>query len=671
MPEQKSPDFESLKHLKNILSSIRRNHASTMEHYRSDDGRGFFHQPQHKKASRSSTATCVTSLVRSGLWTPNSSWWGATSKIAKKLIAKPWKSAGLKADNPFTVSFIVEGILDLKEARSNYAGAQEHLRRIRQEAVPLLKSCFQDGAIHIHPYPPSAYLTQLTFRVLNRQNAIGAKLKAKIHRWSRSEINKQISLISAKSRVGDPLNLGYALILATSTVQEEQTSPEDKQIFSHALDLFFESQRDDGSWPYSRPLFHYPDVGNAYCFEYELLTQMLLCKPLHADLLRYIPKIALTTSLLQSTSFDLNSEKPGTMVAWPSGHHPQLQGPESWSTASVYDFAHALNGLVAEAIRRALFEELGAVYSPPIPSKNPDAGDRFAPAPNFVDANLILEDKRVLSLRKTIAEKFVFPIAREAHRVGRGESLSSATPMSAIFFGPPGTSKTQLASHIAAYLGWPLLSVDPSYLVQDGLDRIQAQANRLFNMLTVSEQVVVLLDEFDEMGRDRSRSRELLSRFITTAMLPKLASINRERKSVFLLATNYISSFDAAFSRGGRFDMRIQVMVPNLNAKFRRWPMLKNSYAKLSARQKNEVKPSLSDLTYLECEQLVRKLKNTSTVQEIRDAISEASILATLNQPNEIDHRSDSDNGNAVPAQEQHMWKETCKSERKQIRLPS
>ena len=92
--------------------------------------------------------------------------------------------------------------------------------------------------------------------------------------------------------------------------------------------------------------------------------------------------------------------------------------------------------------------------------------------------------------------------------------------MSAILFGPPGTSKTQLAELISDFLGWPLIKVDPSYLVSRGMDRIQAMANRLFSMLTVAEQIVVLLDEFDEMGRERARTEELLSRFITTAMLP-------------------------------------------------------------------------------------------------------------------------------------------------------
>jgi hypothetical protein len=164
--------------------------------------------------------------------------------------------------------------------------------------------------------------------------------------------------------------------------------------------------------------------------------------------------------------------------------------------------------LVAEAIRRALFEELGAIYSPPAPEPRSIDIKDFAPSPGFLDADLHYGD-RVLSLRETIAGTFVLPIAQHAHRVARGGSLPQTTPMSAILFGPPGTSKTQLAEIISQFLGWPRLSVDPSCLVQQGLDRIQA--------MTIAEEIIVLLDEFDEMGRDRTRNQEVLSRFITTA----------------------------------------------------------------------------------------------------------------------------------------------------------
>ena len=227
--------------------------------------------------------------------------------------------------------------------------------------------------------------------------------------------------------------------------------------------------------------------------------------------------------------------------------------------------------------------------------------------------------------------------------------------MSAILFGPPGTSKTQLAKHISTFLGWPLLSVDPSYLVQDGLDNLYARANHLFSMFAMVEEIVVFLDEFDEMGRDRAQTQELLSRLITTSMLPKLAAINEERKIVFLLATNYVSNFDAAFSRGGRFDIVLQVMPPTTNAKvaFPEWSsILTAALAEVKVRKVAEAKECLEDLTYLETQQLVFVLGKSP--EDVFEEFKKARASGTLSRMN----------GDKT-------WKVTCKEERAQIRMPA
>ena len=219
-------DFSTLSHLKKYVGGIRRNHAPTMRHYVSDDGLGFFHQPRDRvEASRSSTATCVSALVQAGLWTDDSKLWPSTEKVAAKLLKTPWKSAGLNKDNPFSVAFIAEGVLDLERAKPNYPGVAHHINTIKKKAVPILLAQVHTGAVSISPYPPSAYLTQLAFRVLQRLDAVPANLAIKIHSWSRREINKEIALISAKSKIADPLNLAYALILATNSASDEQTSP--------------------------------------------------------------------------------------------------------------------------------------------------------------------------------------------------------------------------------------------------------------------------------------------------------------------------------------------------------------------------------------------------------------------------------------------------------------
>jgi hypothetical protein len=155
-------------------------------------------------------------------------------------------------------------------------------------------------------------------------------------------------------------------------------------------------------------------------------------------------------------------------------------------------------------------------------------------------------------------------------------------------------------------------------------------------MLAMTEQVVVLLDEFDELGKDRAQAPELLSRFITTSMLPKLALINKQRKIVFLLATNYVSDFDAAFSRRGRFDMMLQVLPPTAESKckFPEWgPTLTSALGKILSKAKwKQAEAALADLTFLETQQLVAALE-----KGVADPFAEilgARDKGTLNQLN-------------------------------------
>jgi AAA+ superfamily predicted ATPase len=178
-------------------------------------------------------------------------------------------------------------------------------------------------------------------------------------------------------------------------------------------------------------------------------------------------------------------------------------------------------------------------------------------------------------------------------------------------------------------------------------------------MLATTEQIVVLLDEFDELGRDRSEEPEVLSRFITTAMLPKLIAINKERKIVFLLATNYLSRFDAAFRRGGRFDMVIQIMPPTAEEKLAKpeWePVLTRSLARLATKKKAEAIKWLGELTYLEAEELVYKLQ--PGVEDTHEEIKAAHDAATLTRK-------------VGRKQDDKTWREVALEEAHDMRLPA
>jgi SpoVK/Ycf46/Vps4 family AAA+-type ATPase len=170
---------------------------------------------------------------------------------------------------------------------------------------------------------------------------------------------------------------------------------------------------------------------------------------------------------------------------------------------------------------------------------------------------------------------------------------------------------------------------------------MQAEANIIFRMLAETERVVVLFDEFDELVRERGSSKaEPFSRLLTTAMLPKLASIHKGASLVFIIATNNIGEFDLAIRRQGRFDRVVQIMPPTYEAKITKkdWGAAKNVDLKaklrgLSVVLTTEIKNQLRDLTYGECDAFATSLVDVKTSQEAIKLLDDHWERCTLHGP--------------------------------------
>lgn len=609
-------EFRELDALRRFLADINARQIASLSHYHDPQSNGFYHRHDVRKEgqfSKSSTATCVLSLIATSKW-KDGPWASKSEELGKAILESEWRSAGLPVDNVFTVSFILEAVTALEEFCPTLTHQSVYADLI-SKAVGILQRGIKQGGAQVQDYPPSSYLTQLVVRALLRRSQLTSNLGETVKEWASREIDHQLALLTANTKTADLFQLAYAVILVSTLSDPGKTTPDQGLILQAAVNQLFQRQLEDGSWPRSRPLFHYPGVGSAHCYEYEMLVQLLQEQKLEEKLLRYLPTLSKAAYALQDTSHKFGDDGLG----WSSGHHPQFEGPESWSTASVFHFAHVLDRLVAEAIRRSIFKDLDAAYFPPKEPKTKPSDF----APGFLDCEIMIGGSPA-SLRKTIYESFVRAIASESHYIRFGRSFSPNTPVSGILFGPPGTSKTELTRHIAEYLRWPRLTVDPSHFVRHGLDRVQAEADRLFGMLAVAEGIVVLLDEFDEMVKDRTQATEVLSRFLTTAMLPKLATINKNRRIVFIIATNYIDNFDLAISRHGRFDMILQVMPPTTQEKLKHWDSLGTRFSELGVAIEGETKDHIEALTYDEFRVLAPRLHGANNSNEVTEILSHA-----------------------------------------------
>lgn len=655
--------FDDLEKLRRSLERLRTLQIASLKRYYDSDTKGFRHQlaQDKKELSKASTATAVTSLLVSDKWRENREWSDHSLQLATDLLNAEWASAGLKAGNAFTTAFILECVTGLHEhvrehgkrddveALTNDTAAAERLNA----AESILMNALRDtGAAAIDEYPPTAYVTQLVVRTLMRRKCLDEDLRTKVRVWALGQITNQIALVVAESKTADLYQLAYAVMLIVDLTEPAEMTPDEAKLSDAALKQLFSRQLPDGTWPRSLPLFHYPGTGSAYCYEYEMLVQLLetfMRRRQPERLLPHLRHLKLAADVLPGTAFRLGEEALG----WSSGHHPQLRGPESWSTASVLHFAHALDRLLAEQIRRTVFDDLDMPYHPP---KAPllEVG---MPEAQFLDSTLYIgHEKR--SLRRTLLDVLVLPIANSVTAVKQGNPLPKSTLTSAIFFGPPGTSKTMLTKLIADCVGWPQLTVDPSHIVRNGIDQVQAEANRLFAMLAAAEEIVVLLDEFDEMVRERDASSEVLSRFLTTAMLPKLVTIKERRRIIFIIATNHIEHFDLAISRPGRFDIILQIMPPNTDAKLAHWPAVKQAMDAFKI-DPGVVAKYLEPLTFDEFRSIAHSLAEAKSADEFLRIAEKQSRASTL----QMSHGAHADT--------KRTWDAVSLEQQSRVRIPT
>src|SRR4051812_46362682 len=103
--DQAQLEFGDLANLRLFLHDLRGRQAVSLREYYDDVSGGFAHRYDERKPgdlSKSSTATCVLSLMATKEWRNKKMPWRATApKLANGLLEARWTSAGLTENNLF------------------------------------------------------------------------------------------------------------------------------------------------------------------------------------------------------------------------------------------------------------------------------------------------------------------------------------------------------------------------------------------------------------------------------------------------------------------------------------------------------------------------------------------------------------------------------------------
>jgi len=144
--------------------------------------------------------------------------------------------------------------------------------------------------------------------------------------------------------------------------------------------------------------------------------------------------------------------------------------------------------------------------------------------------------------------------------------LGAIVPKGVLMVGPPGTGKTLLAKAIAGESGVPFLSISASEFVELFVGVGASRVRDLFEKAKEKSPCIVFIDEIDSIGRQRGTGigggnderEQTLNQLLT-----QLDGFSDNSGIIVLAATNRADILDPALLRPGRFDRKIEILLPD------------------------------------------------------------------------------------------------------------
>ena len=142
--------------------------------------------------------------------------------------------------------------------------------------------------------------------------------------------------------------------------------------------------------------------------------------------------------------------------------------------------------------------------------------------------------------------------------------LKAPQPRGILFEGPSGTGKTLLATALAGQSDVPFINVDRTLLVSKWQGESEKALREVFRKAKQSAPCILFFDELDSLAPVRgSAGVDQTSERLTSQLLSELDGLDETLGVVVLAATNRPDLVDPALLRPGRFDLRINLSLPD------------------------------------------------------------------------------------------------------------
>ena len=150
-------------------------------------------------------------------------------------------------------------------------------------------------------------------------------------------------------------------------------------------------------------------------------------------------------------------------------------------------------------------------------------------------------------------------------------AAGAVIPKGYLLYGSPGTGKTMIARAVAAESKIPFISCSASEFVELFVGMGALRVRKMFEKARKQSPCIIFIDEIDAIGKRRSSNasgngnderEQTLNQILT-----EMDGFKQNDDVYIIAATNRLDTLDSALLRPGRFDRKIYVPLPNLQAR--------------------------------------------------------------------------------------------------------
>ncbi len=140
-----------------------------------------------------------------------------------------------------------------------------------------------------------------------------------------------------------------------------------------------------------------------------------------------------------------------------------------------------------------------------------------------------------------------------------------------LLYGPPGTGKTLLARATAGELDATFFNISPAEMLSKWVGEAEQNIKKLFDAAKAERRAVIFIDEIEALVPARRDEGSSIMQRVVPQILQGMEGFDKSRESsvLFLGATNVPWQLDPAVLRPGRFDERIYIPLPDIQARRR------------------------------------------------------------------------------------------------------